>query len=108
MNITFASGNTYVATETSTFSFMEFDLANFVAADALAAEFTTENLHRVTVGTEVFTRLIPLTFTATLYGDKVTVVMTTRQMTTDEIRDERIDELTDAVAELGDIILGGE
>lgn len=107
MNIKFADNNTFVATETSTFSYMEFHFENFTAVDELAAEFNNEALHHVVIGEETFTRLIPLDFKAELVGETVVAVMTTRQMTTDEIRDEKIEELTDAVAELGDIIFGG-
>lgn len=107
VNITFASGHTYSALDGSTYSHMSFVMQDWASIDALAAEFTIENMHTVTIGEELFVRLVPMTMTATLINESVRVVMTARELTETELMQETISDLTDAVAELGDIVLGG-
>ena len=108
VDIRFASGHAYAASDDSTYSYMTFMFNSFAAVDALAAEFTVEGMHTVTVGTENYARLIPLTFTATLIGEgAIKVVLTAREMTEMEVINERLNENTEAIAELADMVIGG-
>lgn len=89
-------------TDDSTFSSLNFTAKNFAGIDAIAGKITTENLKHVEIGGQKFDNLIPVSLTVTggINGADIHVVIVTREQTNEEIMQEQIYELQNAMAEM--------
>ena len=89
-------------TDDSTFSSLNFTAKNFAGIDAIAEKITTENLKHVTIGEQNYNNLIPVSLTVTggINNSEIHVVIVTREQTNEEMMQEQIYELQNAMAEM--------
>ena len=89
-------------TDDSTFSSLNLIAKTFAELDAIAGKITTENLKHVEIGEQKFDNLIPVSLTVTggINGSEIHAVIVTRMPTNEEIMQEQIYELQNAMAEL--------
>lgn len=89
-------------TDDSTFSSLNFTAKKFAEIDAIAGKITTENLKHVTIGEQKLDNLIPVSLTVTggINGAEIHAVIVTRMPTNEEIMQEQIFELQNAMAEM--------
>lgn len=89
-------------TDDSTFSSINVIADNFEFFDTVADKITVENLKHVTLGEQKFDNLIPVSLTVTggINGAEIHAVIVTRTQTAEEIMQEQIYELQNAMAEM--------
>ena len=90
------------ATDGSTFSSINVIAKKFADIDAIASKITVENLKHVEIGDQKLDNLIPVSMTVTggINGSEIHAVIVTRMPTNEEIMQEQIYELQNAMAEL--------
>lgn len=103
-----ANGFELNVTDVSSISYLEALLPNFANVDMVSEQFVPVNFKTVTLDGVVYTDVVPLTLSANLEIPNVKVVMTTRMPSKEELVDEQLSELQDAVVELAELIAGGE
>lgn len=89
-------------TDDSTFSSINVIADNFEFFDTVADKITVENLKHVTLGEQKLDNLIPVSLTVTggINGAEIHAVIVTRMPKNEEIMQEQIYELQNAMAEL--------
>lgn len=89
-------------TDDSTFSSINVIADNFEFFDTVADKITVENLKHVTLGEQKLDNLIPVSLTVTcgINGAEIHAVIVTRMLTNEEIMQEQINELQNALAEM--------
>lgn len=89
-------------TDGSTFSSLNFTVKTFAEIDAIAEKITVENLKHVELGEQKYDNLIPVSLTVTggINGAEIHVTIVTRTQTNEEIMQEQIYELQNAMAEM--------
>ena len=89
-------------TDDSTFSSLNVIADNFEFFDTVADKITVENLKHVTLGEQKLDNLIPVSLTVTggINNADIHVVIVTHEQTNEEIMQEQINELQNAIAEL--------
>ena len=89
-------------TDDSTFSSLNLIAKSFADIDAITGKITVENLKHVTLGEQKFDNLIPVSLTVTggINGTEIHAVIVTREQTNEEIMQEQIYELQNAMAEM--------
>ena len=89
-------------TDDSTFSSINVIADNFAFFDTVADKMTVENLKHVELGEQKFDNLIPVSLTVKggINGSEIHAVIVTRMPTNEEIMQEQIYELQNAMAEL--------
>lgn len=89
-------------TDGSTFSSLNVIAKKFADVDAIAGKITTENLKHVELGEQKLDNLIPVSLTVTggINGADIHIVIVTRTPTNEEIMQEQIYELQNAMAEI--------
>ena len=89
-------------TDGSTFSSLNFTVKTFAEIDAIAEKITVEKLKHVELGEQKYDNLIPVSLTVTggINGSEIHAVIVTRMPTNEEIMQEQIYELQNAMAEL--------
>lgn len=89
-------------TDGSTFSSLNFTVKTFAEIDAIAEKITVENLKHVELGEQKYDNLIPVSLTVTggINGSEIHAVIVTRMPTNEEIMQEQINELQNALAEM--------
>lgn len=89
-------------TDYSTYSSMHVIAKTFAELDAIADKITTENLKHVELGEQKFSNLIPVSFAVRggINGAEIHAVIVARTKTTNEIMQEQINELQNAMAEI--------
>lgn len=102
MILTFANGNTVEVTDISTITGLNIEAISYSQLDAILANFTPENMKRVTLGETVYTGIIPQNVTINHnFGEtKITAYVVCREKTNEEIMSEQITELQEAVVEI--------
>lgn len=102
--LTFADGRSFNATDSSTITSLHTVLTSFSAVDAEWSKFTVENLVSCEFDGVQYRDIIPVGVSAAKDGNNVSVTITTRMLTQDEINARQADliaELQEAIAELG-------
>lgn len=89
-------------TDDSTFSSLNVIAKKFAEIDAIAEKITVENLKHATIGEQKLDNLIPVSLTVTggINGTEIHAVIVTRTQTAEEIMQEQIYELQNAMAEM--------
>lgn len=89
-------------TDDSTFSSINVIADNFAYFDTVADKMTVENLKHVELGEQKLDNLIPVSLTVTggINGAEIHAVIVTRMPKNEEIMQEQIYELQNAMAEL--------
>lgn len=89
-------------TDDSTYSSLHVIAKSFADVDAIAEKITLENLKHVELGEQKFSNLIPVSMTVTggINGAEIHAVIVARTQTTEEIMQEQIYELQNAMAEI--------
>ena len=89
-------------TDDSTYSSLNVIAKTFAELDAIASKITVENLKHVELGEQKFSNLIPVSLTVTggINGTEINAVIVTRMPTDEEIMQEQIFELQNALAEM--------
>ena len=89
-------------TDDSTYSSLNIIAKTFAELDEIASKITTDNLKHVEIGGQKFDNLIhvQLTVKGGINGADIHVVIVTRTQTAEEIMQEQINELQNALAEI--------
>ena len=89
-------------TDNSTFSSLNVIADNFEFFDTVADKMTVENLKHVELGEQKYDNLVPVSLTVTggINGSEIHAVIVTRTKTHEEIMQEQINELQNALAEM--------
>lgn len=89
-------------TDYSTYSSMHVIAKTFAELDEIAGKITVDNLKHVEIGGQKFDNLIPVSFTVTggINGAEIHAVIVARTQTNEEIMQEQIYELQNAMAEM--------
>lgn len=89
-------------TDASTYSSLQIIAKTFAELDAIASKITTGNLKHVEIGWQKFDNLIPVSMTITggINGAEIHAVIVARTQTAEEVMQEQIYELQNAMAEL--------
>lgn len=89
-------------TDGSTFSSLNVIAKTFAELDEIASKITADNLKHVEIGGQKFDNLIPVSLTVTggINGAEIHAVIVTRTQTNEEIMQEQIYELQNAMAEM--------
>lgn len=89
-------------TDDSTYSSLHVIAKTFAELDEIAGKITADNLKHVEIGGQKFDNLIPVSLTVTggINGTEIHAVIVTRMPTNEEIMQEQINELQNALAEL--------
>lgn len=89
-------------TDDSTFSSLNLIAKTFAELDAIASKIKLENFKHVELCEQKFNNLIPVSMTVTggINGEDIHVVIVTREQTNEEIMQEQIYELQEAMAEM--------
>ena len=89
-------------TDDSTFSSLNLIAKKFAELDEIASKITLENFKHVELGKQKFNNLIPVSLTVTggINGSEIHTVIVTRMPTNEEIMQEQINELQNALAEM--------
>ncbi len=103
--LTFADGQTFTATDSSTIYSLKTVEQTFDDLDEVWAKFTVENMASCIFDGETYQDIIPVSISATKEGDSnILVTVTCRDISQAEIiarQAAQIEELQEAVAELG-------
>lgn len=89
-------------TEDSSYSSLHVNAKAFADVDAIVSKITTENLKHVELGEQKLDNLIPVSLAVTggINGAEIHAVIVTRMQTAEEIMQEQINELQNALAEI--------
>ena len=89
-------------TDDSTYSSLNIIAKTFAEMDEIASKITADNLKNVEIGGQKFDNIIPVSLTVTggINGAGIHAVIVARTKTTEEIMQEQIYELQNAMAEL--------
>lgn len=89
-------------TDYSMYSSLNIVAKTFAELDAIASKITLENFKHVELGEQKFSNLIPISLTVTggINGAEIHAVIVTRMPTDEEIMQEQIFELQNALAEM--------
>lgn len=89
-------------TDDSSYSSLHVVAKTFAELDAIAEKITLENLKHVELGEQKFDNLIPVSLTVTggINGAEIHAVIVARTQTAEEIMQEQIYELQNAMAEI--------
>lgn len=102
--LTFADGQTFTATDTSTIYTLKAAVSSFADIDPEWTKFTQENLVSCDFDGTAYTDIIPVGVSAERTGTNVLMTVSCRDISQAEIiqkQAEQIAELQEAVAELG-------
>ncbi len=106
--LTFTDGSSMDVLDESSQGYIAIMVECFSKIDAFKGRLTKENLKLATLGSEKMINEVPTGMTVTVMDDgMIKVVFGTRALTHDEKVDKQIAELQQAVAELGEAIIGG-
>lgn len=86
----------------SSYSSLHVIAKTFAELDAIASKITVDNLKHVEIGDQKFDNLIPVSLTVTggINGAEIHAVIVARTQTAEEIMQEQIYELQNAMAEI--------
>ena len=89
-------------TDDSTYSSLNIIAKTFAELDEIAGKITVDNLKHVEIGGQKFDNLIPVSFIVTggINGAEIHAVIVARMQTNEEIMQEQIYELQNALAEI--------
>lgn len=89
-------------TDASTYSSLHIIAKTFAELDEIAGKITTDNLKHIELGEQKFDNLIPVSLTVTggINGAEIHAVIVARTQTAEEVMQEQIYELQNAMAEL--------
>lgn len=89
-------------TDDSTYSSLNIIAKTFAELDEIASKITADNLKHVEIGDQKFDNLIPVSLTVTggINGTEIHAVIVARTQTNEEIMQEQIYELQNALAEI--------
>lgn len=89
-------------TDDSSYSSLHVIAKSFADVDAIAEKITLENFKHVELGEQKFSNLIPVSMTVTggINGAEIHAVIVARTQTAEEIMQEQIYELQNAMAEI--------
>jgi hypothetical protein len=89
-------------TDDSTYSSLNIIAKTFAELDEIASKITVENLKHAEIGDQKFDNLIPVSLTVTggINGSEIHAVIVARAQTAEEIMQEQITELQNALAEI--------
>lgn len=89
-------------TDYSTYSSLNVIAKTFAELDAIAEKITLENLKHVELGDQKYSNLIPVSLTVTggINGAEIHAVIVARTQTNEEVMQEQIYELQNAMAEI--------
>ena len=96
--LTFADGHTLDVSDTSSVTAMSLTVGTFATVDTERAEFTLTNLVGATFDGVLYSNLIPVSMQASADANGIiTLSITNRFQTHDELVDAQISELQDAI-----------
>lgn len=100
--VVFANGTVANFADSSTPEDLIMVFQNFANVDTMRLQFTAENMVGMTIDEETYNTLLPVSTEAIAeVGENVTAHFINRFKTNEEIMQEEIVELQDAVAEIG-------
>lgn len=102
MKLIFTDKTEITVTDDSTYSSLNIIAKTFAELDEIAGKITVDNLKHVELGEQKFDNLIPVSLTVTggINGAEIHAVIVARTQTAEEVMQEQIYELQNAMAEI--------